>query len=128
MFLIAGEQTLTLPLLCDLHLCLCDAVDMVNTMFGWQLFVSLISLFTHTVVTPYYLFIVIFKSVSPFSASNKLVYHKIYIISQVVWVLTHLSCLIYLVYYSHKTTEEVSCAFWCIIRCPYLPHTSKRTV
>lgn len=104
-----------MPLLCDLHLLLCDVVATVNTMFGWQLFVCLVSLFTHTVVTPYYLFIVVFKSVSPFSASNKLVYHKIYIFGQIVWVLTHLSCLIYLIYYSHKTTEEVSCVFCYII-------------
>nr|AXY87934.1 gustatory receptor 43a.1 [Subpsaltria yangi] len=80
---------------------------MVNTMFGWQLLVCILSLFTHTVVSPYYLFIVVFKPVSPFSASYKMIYHKIYILSQVIWILTHLLCLVYLMYYSHKTTEEM---------------------
>nr|AXY87935.1 gustatory receptor 43a.2 [Subpsaltria yangi] len=81
---------------------------MVNTMFGWQLLVCILSLFTHTVVSPYYLFIVVFKPVSPFSASYKMIYHKIYILSQVIWILTHLLCLVYLMYYSHKTTEEAN--------------------
>lgn len=97
-------QPLSVQSLSDLHWALCGAIHKTNAIFSWQLLAFMMLLFLQIIITPYYLF----YSMSLYARGQQSSVFLFHLASQFLWMLTHFSKLVLLIWPCSMTTQEVS--------------------
>lgn len=94
-------STLSFEIFQDLHWSLCEAMQIVNNAYGWQLLTSVFCICVHIIVTPYFLLLDLFYPAAYGSANMG------FLILQVVWIITHHIHLLLVVIPASETTTQV---------------------
>lgn len=89
----------------NLHWSLCEAIQIVNNAFGWQLLTSVLCICVHIIVTPYFLLLNLFYPAAYGSADIG------FLVLQVVWIITHHIHLLLIVVPASEATVQVNTAF-----------------
>lgn len=95
------KQHLSFEMFQELHWSLCEAIQIVNNAFGWQLLTSVLCICVHIIVTPYFLLLDLFYPAAYGSADIG------FLILQVVWIITHHIHLLLIVIPASETTVQV---------------------
>lgn len=90
--------------LSDLHWALCGTIHKTNATFSWQLLAFMMLLFLQIIITPYHLF----YSMSLYARGQQSSVFLFHLATLFLWMLTHFSKLVLLIWPCSMTTQEVS--------------------